>query len=398
MVGTVSLGKPDDPNATCARCTIEQCLEQYGNDCGDPSVSDNDVVADCDSADVVDGDSCIAAVDCQELIVGEENHFLQYDLSQICSGTGYRFVDSTNNRYYSVNICGYTADQCFPADCANDNPRVRHWENCPCTPWNATANIGSVIRFDNTNLQDPPDAGVQCAPYGTQKECYSDDGVATPCTPSCQVLSATTTDNGGLTDISFINPESPADGLILTYPGVLVSTDPASPNYQACEPASGFDSGVSIVTVHLECDSSMKVNEARIETVSPFGCNYQVQMKTGAVCKATCPPGFGVCGSGKTKGYCSSACAGGGDATALTIFLIAFLGFFSYCALGAGYNKYKRDAWTMPHEHFWMNCLRCNCLKTQGSDNYNTMRTAQGSNSSVDFRTPKYGTSYGATQ
>ena len=387
MVGTVSVGLPDDPKANCDRCDVDQCVSAYPTECG---TSDQDVTAaDCDSADNVDGPACNAASDCQSLIVGEANRFLQYDLSQLCKTGGYRWVAPLNSpqahSYYDLNICGYTPSQCFPADCADDTT-YHNWTGCACTPWNATANIGSVIRFDNDDLDVPPDAGVDCNPHGIQQSCYSDDGVATPCSPSCQVLSATTTDNG-LATISFINPESPTDGLVLTYPAVLAPTDPRSPNFDSCTPQSGFDSGVSTVTVHLGCDPTLGVDEAKIRTVSPFGCNYNVQMHTGATCKGTCPTGFGMCDSG----FCSSDCTGGGPDAGLVVFLVFFLGFVTYCAIGAGFNKYHSDEWRIPHKGFWMQCLRCQCVrKNQGGD-YSNMPSKSPNAASNDFRTPTYG-------
>jgi len=204
-VGTISLGNPGNESATCDLCSEDACVNGYPEHCvpdvPNPAVgAQGTTISSCDSGSIVDGDPCGNADACQYTEVGAVDAAgnlitATYDLSGLCRAQGYNYkADTLSSEWYNVNICGYSPKQCFPADCENDMINGRNWEGGPCTPWVATANIGSVVRFFQSDVDPAPATGTIghksiAFPAGKQASCYTDDGQPTQCTEACDILS-----------------------------------------------------------------------------------------------------------------------------------------------------------------------------------------------------------------
>lgn len=389
-VGTISLGNPGNISATCDLCTEQACVNGYPDDCipdvVDPGVNAHGLtIASCDAGNLVDGDPCDNADACsatEVAMVDWQGNLItaQYDLSGLCRSQGYTYKqDSLSSEWFSANICGYSPRQCFPADCANDGVNGRDWQGGPCTPWVATANIGSVVRFFQSNLDAAPDTGSigsnkSLAPH-KQVSCYTDDGQPVQCNEACSVIGTSIIGADGVSvQWTFTNDTNDAGGLIAVGPSTAVSLDPSNPlgaekkDGPTCQPTSEFDNGIETANIVLKCDPTKKVNEAEILMVDMIGCDYTITFLTGAVCDPICPPGMGKCTSGPNKNFCMAICLTGGLGWFGTLLVVSLVLFSLYCLVGACVNKSNHGMWKIPHEDFWGRCRTCTCCSRYKSD------------------------------
>ena len=131
------------------------------------------------------------------------------------------------------------------------------------TPWVATANIGSIVRFFDSNNDPPPTTGTVGSPKSPgdhkQSSCYTDDGQAVQvilflfvkytcsllvfrflmlcvlfflfqCTESCAVIGTSIIGADGVNvNWGFSNDTNDAGGLVAVGPPTMVSLDPSNP-------------------------------------------------------------------------------------------------------------------------------------------------------------------------
>jgi hypothetical protein len=390
-VGTISLGNPGNSSATCDLCTEEACLAAYPDHCV-PDVPYPDgsfqgqTIASCDSGDIVDGDPCGNADSCAFTEIGTvdaQGNLItaQYDLSGLCRAQGYDYkLDTLSTEWYNINICGYAPKQCFPADCANDAVNGRNWKGGPCTPWVATANLGSVVRFFESDIDPPPTTGTSGSTKSPdkppiQRSCYTDDGQPVQCTEACTILSTSIIGADGVNvNWGWSNSSNDASGITALGPATAISLDPSNPmgafgpsQQPICQPTSEFNNGVESAKIVFLCDPSKGKNEAEILKVDMMGCDYTITFLTGAVCDPTCPPNTGKCTSGPNKGFCMEICATHGMGWFGTLLVVFVVLFSTYCIAGALYNKTKIGVCRIPHGDFWVSCMRCECLQSSGS-------------------------------
>ena len=267
-VGTVSVGAPGDVNAPCDHCTAEACAETYPLHCREPipgAKLSSVIEPSCDSGVVMNGSPCDISdefpwscqIDIEIELSNGEAAVNRYNLKPLCNDTGYNWVDKENSAWFNVNVCGYAPKQCFPANCAADGATAedgqpRTWTGAPCTPWTPTANVGSVVRFFQDNLDPPPSPGTTGHKGESQSSCFTDDNQVVVCTEACSVPATSMYNEMGASvtwsvDLGDINGNS---GLILlgNSPGTAVNTldtaNPLGPNVtggQTCQPTSEFE-------------------------------------------------------------------------------------------------------------------------------------------------------------
>ena len=394
-VGTVSVGRPGDINATCTKCTATACSDAYPFHCSAPvpgAQLKGVTEPSCDAAGIVDGDACeipddvpwSCMIDVETALPSGERAVNSYNLQPLCKDQGYDYVDKTNAAWFNINVCGYAPKQCFPANCAADGVPAsdgtkRTWEGAPCTPWDATANVGSVVRFFQSNLPPPPPHNTKGHGGQIQKSCSTDDTQIVDCTEACSIPATAMYNeigagvNWGI-DLGVIDGFS---GLVLTASGPGTAVDVADPSNplgpnakggQTCQPTSEFTGGVQSASFSFVCEEGLQ--GAKIVRIDTTGCDYNIVMKTGAVCPESviCAPGTAVCGSGPNAGWCSTECVGLGW---FWVFLLIMLSMFAiYCAVGAGMQHRATGICIIPHQRFWSNCVTCKlcCGQGAGSD------------------------------
>jgi len=389
-VGTISLGDPGNASATCDLCSAQACIDGYPDDCfpddPDPAKQRGATIASCDAGSIVDGDPCGNADACAftEVAIVDANGNLvsaQYDMSGLCKSQGYDYKqDTLSSEWYNINICGYAPKQCFPADCASDNVNGRTWQGGPCTPWVATANIGSVVRFFQANIDPPPTTGTTGSkvspPPHQQMSCYTDDGQKVQCTEACSVIGTSIIGADGVgVNFGFLNDTGDAFGITATEPPTAVSEDPSNPmgpmgptNQPVCQPTSEFENGIETANFVFQCDRSMSASEAKISKIDVFGCQHTITFQTGAVCEPTCPSGMGKCTSGPNKNFCMTVCVDSGMGWFATLFIVMLILFSTYCFVGLLMNKSNKGACEPPHKEFWLSCLSCSCCRGDDGD------------------------------
>jgi hypothetical protein len=342
----------------------------------------------CDSGGVMNGSPCDISddfpwscqVDVELNLPNGETAINSYDLKGLCKNQGYDWVDKGNNAWFNVNVCGYAPKQCFPADCAadgvlaEDNKR-RTWTGAPCTPWSPTANVGSVVRFFQDNLDPAPTSGTKGHNGESQSSCFTDDNQVVDCSEACTVPATSMYNEMGVgvnwgVDVGGVDGFS---GLVLTgsSPGtevnVLDPSNPLGPNAtggQTCQPTSEFPGGVQFGSFSFVCEEGLQ--GAEIVRVDTIGCTYEVVMKTGAVCPGAviCPPGTGMCANGPNAGWCSADCQTIGFFWVCVLIVLAV--FAAYCLVGACVQRRITGEFLMPHEPFWSACITCKLCRGEG--------------------------------
>ena len=373
------------PHTDAVDSTAQACSDTYPLHCAEPipgAKITGVTEPSCDSGGVMNGLACDISdefpgscqMDIEQKLPNGETAINSYDLQALCKNTGYDWVDKENSAWFNVNVCGYAPKQCFPADCAADGVLAddgskRTWKGAPCTPWSATANVGSVVRFFQDNLDPPPKADTIGHDGKPQLSCYTDDNQVVACTEACTVP-ATAMFNEMGTGVNWVGDAGGIDGfsgLVLTGSGpgtevnILDPSNPLGPNAtggQTCQPTSEFPGGVQFVSFSFVCEEGLEV-PAKMVRVDTIGCKYEIVMKTGAVCPSAviCTPGTGMCTSGPNAGWCSADCQSLGG---FWVFVLVVAGVFAaYCLVGACMQRRLTGAFSMPHEPFWSACITC---------------------------------------
>jgi hypothetical protein len=388
-------------------CTENACVLAYADDCV-PDVTDPDApnakgvtIPSCDAGNIVDGDPCANADACaatEVAMLDSQGNLVtaQYDLSGLCKSQGYDYrMDTLSTEWYNINICGFAPKQCFPADCA-PGTNGRTWKDGPCTPWVASANIGSVVRFFQANIDPAPATGTigsqLSPPPHKQVSCYTDDGQPVQCTEACSILATSIIGADGVSvNWDFTNDTNDAGGLRAVGPSTAVSSDPSNPlgsesptKQPVCQPTSEFSNGIETANIILKCDPNMKPNEAKVSSVDMIGCDYTITFVTGAVCNPTCPPNMGKCTSGPNKNFCMAICKSNGIGWFGTLSIVAIVFFSMYCLFGCCINKTYKGAWLMPHQPFWYGCKTCTCCRNSDDNSFSSVFDDNNNSSSSD--------------
>ncbi len=398
MVGTVPLGIGD----TAASCSEQACAQEFKQWC--PATNDTDSngqnIPVYFGDDVVNGDVCAQASACSNLQVGSAQKHATFDLAQLCTTQGYEHVDAVDNSWSRINICGFTSKICVPANCAEDTSvshTHRNFSGPPCTPWTPTSNVGSAVRFYQTNLDPPPAPGGHY-PEGIQQSCFTGNGDDYACTPACSIISSSiSTPDIGIANnqYEFIDPKSATSGIRITMPSVMMSQDDANPLKGFCQQKGAFIAGVQTLSIELTCNSELKSDFASIMDVRVVGCDTTVLMETGAVCQPFCESGSALCGTDNKDyaGFCRPECVPGLGA-GWVIIIILLSGFALYCIAGICVNRCYRGEFQLPQHQLWMSCLACKCCSSgsDGSGAKGTSGYGQMSGGGNDFRRASYGT------
>ena len=357
-------------------CKLDDKVGTTEVECVEASVTRKDANK---CSNLVGGAKCAFTVD-RTSPGGEDTRKVTYDLSKLCREDGYQWRDEKLNVRFSLNICGYATEQCYPADCQDDLVENRNWEGGPCSPWNATANVGSVVRFFQTDLDDPPTTGTADPGPAKQPACKTVNNDDVQCTKACSVPAATQMNEKGL-GVKAYFVEDTADKL-----GLVVSMTPSieslnrfnpegveQPGGPSCpEFSDEFPAGTESVSFKFVCDPDLE-DEAEVETITSDKCAYQIIMKTAAVCDRAedCLKGEGLCLKGFNSGFCSASCVEqhwtddpkdlgiivGGSVLGLIVL---------YCLLGCLRNKCAQGKWRAPHLRLWVGCLSGRCCGDEG--------------------------------
>ena len=392
-VGTVQVGRPGDVNATCDKCTAQACSDAYPLYCPAviPGAEMHGVTEpSCDSGrdmnespcDITDDFAWSCEIEIQDTISNGEIAVNSYNLKSLCKDEGYNWVDKANNAWFNINICGYSPKQCFPADCAadgvlDDGDTKRTWNGAPCTPWDATANVGSVVRFFQSNLDPPPKTNTKGHNGKEQMSCDASDGQIVQCTEACTVPVTSMMNEMGTEVAWFANPGSVEgySGLTLSSispPTVINADDPSNPlgksanKGQACEGTQDFPGGLESAQYSFVCKEGM--SGANILRVDTSECQYTIIIETGAVCPGAieCGEGTGVCTSGPNAGWCSKECAPMGWFPITCIIISCSM--IAYCVLGSLIQRRATGECKAPHTQFWASCLTCHlCCGDSGA-------------------------------